>query len=156
METTKVKPEKSAPVLERQVRELDTCFENFWRMLARSMAPPPTDVEMSPKDGRALMVIAQRGRVTMSDLAEMLEVPLSTATRMVERLIDKGLAVRSRIEDDRRVVFVELSGEGKRLHRAYGDQRREMGRQMLAPLSHGEREFFIELMRKIAAPRTEE
>ena len=98
METTKVKPEKSAPVLERQVRELDTCFENFWRMLARSMAPPPTDVEMSPKDGRALMVIAQRGRVTMSDLAEMLEVPLSTATRMVERLIDKGLAVRSRIE----------------------------------------------------------
>jgi DNA-binding MarR family transcriptional regulator len=68
-------------------------------------------------------------------------------------LIEKGLAVRSRIEDDRRVVFVELSDEGRRLHEAYEGQRRAMGREMLAPLSHGEREIFIELMKKIAAPR---
>jgi DNA-binding MarR family transcriptional regulator len=140
-------------VLDRQLRELDATFQGFGRMMARSMAPLASDVELSPKDGRALMTVAHKGRVTMTDLAEQLGVPLSTATRMVERLIEKGLAVRSRIEDDRRVVFVELSDEGRRLHEAYEGQRRAMGREMLAPLSHGEREIFIELMKKIAAPR---
>ncbi len=120
------------------------------------MAPPPTDVELSPQDGRALMTLARHGGVTMTDFSEMLGVPVSTATRMVERLIDKGLAVRSRIEDDRRVVRVDLSEEGKKLDQIFAAKRREMGRTMLAPLSHGEREMFLELMNKITRPRPQE
>ena len=153
-------PSKAAiqtpPVLERQVRELDACFEAFRRDMIRSMAPPATDVELSPHDGRALVTLAGRGRVTMTDLAELLGTPLSTATRMVERLIHKGLAIRSRIEDDRRVVHVELSEEGKRLNQIFLERRREIAGTMLAPLTHGEREIFIELMTKITRPRPQE
>ena len=120
------------------------------------MAPPPTEVELSPQDGRALVSLADRGPLTMTDFSEMLGVPLSTATRMVERLIDKGLAMRSRIEDDRRVVRVELSVEGRKLNQHFLEQRYEMGRRMLSALTPGEREIFIELMTKITRPRTEE
>jgi len=102
------------------------------------------------------MNLADRGPLTMTDLSETLGVPLSTATRMVERLIDKGLAIRSRIEDDRRVVRVDLSAEGNRLQQTFLEQRRAAGRVMLAPLTHGEREIFIELMTKITRPRSEE
>jgi DNA-binding MarR family transcriptional regulator len=146
----------SPPILERQLRELDACFENFNKVMMRSMAPPLTDVELSPQDGRALVTLARHGGVTMTDFAELLAVPVSTATRMVERLIDKGLAVRSRIEDDRRVVRVDLSDDGKKLNQIFVDKRREMGRTMLAPLSHGEREIFLELMTKITNPRPQE
>ena len=147
---------KAPPVPERQVDQLDARFEAFRNVMIRSMAPPETDVELSPQDGRALMTLGGRGRVTMTDFSETLGVPLSTATRMVERLIHKGLAVRSRIEDDRRIVHVELSEEGKKLNKMFLQQRREMGRTMLAPLTHGEREIFIELMAKITEPHPEE
>src|SRR5271165_1385816 len=99
--------------LERQIRELDACFDRFQRVMMSRTAPPLTEVELSPQDGRALVTLSGRGPITMTDFSELLGVPLSTATRMVERLIEKGLAIRSRIEDDRRVVRVDLSEEGK-------------------------------------------
>jgi DNA-binding MarR family transcriptional regulator len=75
---------------------------------------------------------------------------------MVERLIEKNLAIRSRIEDDRRVVCVELSDEGKRLNQIFLEQRRAAARNMLSPLTHGEREIFLELMTKITRPHPQE
>lgn len=156
MQKTAARKPVAPPVFERQVRQLDACFDAFRRTMMGRMAPPPSEVELSPQSGYALMVLADRGRLTMSDFAEALGVSLSTATRTVERLIEKGLAIRSRIEDDRRVVRVELSEQGRKLTRHFLDQRYEMGRRMLAPLTHAEREMFIELMRKITGPRPAE
>jgi DNA-binding MarR family transcriptional regulator len=138
--------------LERQLHELGACFDRFQRVMMRRMALPLTDVELSPQDGRALITLSGRGAITMTDFAELLGVPLSTATRMVERLIEKGLAIRSRIEDDRRVVRVDLSEEGKKLNQKFAEHRRAISQAMLSPLTHGEREIFIELMSKITQP----
>lgn len=85
----------------------------------------------------------------MSDLAETLGVPLSTATRMVDRLVEKKLAVRSRSEQDRRTVQVEISESGKAIREIFRSQLRTMARSWLVPLSKGEREIFLELMDKI-------
>lgn len=142
--------------LERQLRELDACFDRFQRAMMSRLAPPVTDIELSPQDGRALVTLSGRGPITMTDFSELLGVPLSTATRMVERLIEKGLATRSRIEDDRRVVRVDLSEEGKRLHEKFSEHRRAIGNAMLSPLTHGEREIFIELMSKMTRPQSTE
>ena len=138
--------------LERQTRELDACFDRFQRVMMSRTAPPVTDIELSPQDGRALVTLSGRGPITMTDFSELLGVPLSTATRMVERLIEKGLATRSRIEDDRRVVRVDLSEEGKKLHEKFAEHRRAICKMMLSPLTNGEREMFIELMSKITRP----
>jgi DNA-binding MarR family transcriptional regulator len=142
--------------LERQLRELDACFDRFQRVMMSRLAPPITEVELSPQDGRGMMTLAGHGPITMTDFSEMLGVPLSTATRMVERLIEKGLAIRSRIEDDRRVVRVDLSEEGKKLHQKFTEHRRAIGNAMLSPLTHGEREIFIELMSKMTRPQPTE
>jgi DNA-binding MarR family transcriptional regulator len=147
---------ETSRALERQLRELDVCFDRFQRVMMSRLAPPQTDVELSPQDGRGMMTLSGRGPITMTDFSELLGVPLSTATRMVERLIEKGLAVRSRIEDDRRVVRVDLSEEGKRLDEKFAEHRRAIGNAMLSPLTHGEREIFIELMSKMTRPRSTE
>lgn len=142
--------------LERQLRDLDACFDRFQRAMMSRLALPVTDIELSPQDGRGMMTLAGHGPITMTDFAELLGVPLSTATRMVERLIEKGLATRSRIEDDRRVVRVDLSEEGKKLHQKFAEHRRAIGKAMLSPLTHGEREIFIELMSKMTRPHSTE
>jgi hypothetical protein len=49
------------------------------------------------------------------------------------------------------VVQVELSAEGKRTCRIIFEHRLAFGQSMLAALSRGEREIFLELMAKIAS-----
>ena len=151
--TKTASPPSEPKVLERHVRELDACFNAFRYALSKGMKPPPAEVELSPQGGKALMILAEKSPLTMSDLAEAVDAPLSTVTRIVERLIDKGMAMRSRIEEDRRVVRVEISGAGRKLVQHFMEQRYEMARRMLAALTPGEREIFIELMTKITRPR---
>lgn len=100
---------------------------------------------------RALIRLGSSGTMIMSDLASALGVPLSTATHTVDRLVEKSLVVRSRSDQDRRVVQVEMSEQGKALQATLRSKHRAMARSWLAPLSPGEREKFLELMAKISA-----
>lgn len=62
-----------------------------------------------------LWVLEHHGDLTMSRLAEMLDVSLSNATGLVDRMEERGLVERVRVPDDRRVVLVRASEEGARI-----------------------------------------
>ncbi len=113
-------------------------------------------LEISREEIRALLILdsgehatGERLRMMMSSLAESLGVPLSTATHTVDRLVAKGLVLRNRSEEDRRVVQVEMSDYGRKLQEEFRDKRKLMACSWLEPLSSGEREIFLELMSKI-------
>lgn len=80
---------------------------------ARSLAQVDADVTLVQY--RALVVLASRGPQRTTDLAAELEVAPSTATRMCDRLVRKGLAERFRRDDDRRATWVMLTAEGRDL-----------------------------------------
>ena len=61
---------------------------------------------------RTLVVIAVRGPQRSIDIADELQVNPSTGTRMLDRLIRKGLVRRSRSTSDRRVVRIRLTRAG--------------------------------------------
>jgi len=127
---------------------LDALFQRL--VLPRQQAEQP-QVECSREEIRALIRLGTSGRMIMSDLAAALGVPLSTATHTVDRLVDKGLAVRNRSEQDRRVVQVEMSERGKAVQAMLRSKHQAMARSWLAPLSPAERDNFLELMAKISA-----
>src|ERR1043165_4156167 len=62
-----------------------------------------------------LWVLEHHGDLTMSRLADMLDVSLSNATGLVDRMEERGLVERVRVPDDRRVVIVRASAEGARI-----------------------------------------
>ena len=62
---------------------------------------------------RALVVLASRGPQRMVDLARALEVTPSTAGRMCDRLLRKGLIRRYRARADRREVQVSITAAGR-------------------------------------------
>lgn len=62
-----------------------------------------------------LMLISYGKARTAADLSRCGGVETSTMTRMLDRLEAKGLLIRKRSEDDRRIIFLELTEEGKRL-----------------------------------------
>src|SRR5215831_5814404 len=61
----------------------------------------------------ALLLLQRHGERTMSELAEVLGAPLSTASGIGERLARRGLVKRQRRPEDRRVVVVQLTRKGE-------------------------------------------
>jgi DNA-binding MarR family transcriptional regulator len=64
---------------------------------------------------RALVVLASRGPRRIAGLADALDVAPSTAGRMCDRLVRKGLVRRHRARDDRRVVLVSVTPAGRQV-----------------------------------------
>jgi len=64
---------------------------------------------------RALVVLASRGPQRVGDLARALDVTPSTAGRMCDRLVRKGLIRRNRGRADRRAVQVSITAAGRQV-----------------------------------------
>jgi DNA-binding MarR family transcriptional regulator len=83
---------------------------------------------------RALVVLASRGPQRMTGLAEALGVAPSTAGRMCDRLVRKGLVRRSRARADRRSVQVSITPAGRRVVDEATARRRALIAETLARL----------------------
>ena len=76
---------------------------------------------------RALVVLGSEGPQTAGELAGALRVHPSTLTRMVDRLVKKGLADRVADSEDRRTVRVTLTKDGNDLlDEVMASRRREL------------------------------
>jgi DNA-binding MarR family transcriptional regulator len=75
---------------------------------------------------RALVVLASRGSQRMVDLAAALAVTPSTAGRMCDRLVRKGLIRRHRARADRRAVQVSITAVGLQVVNQATARRREL------------------------------
>jgi DNA-binding MarR family transcriptional regulator len=62
-----------------------------------------------------LWLLEHHGDLTMGRLAELVDVSLSNASGLVDRMEERGLVERIRVPDDRRVVLVRVSAEGARM-----------------------------------------
>ena len=83
---------------------------------------------------RALVVLASRGPQRLVDLSCALGVAPSTAGRMCDRLVRKGLIRRHRARSDRRAVLVSITAPGRGVVDQATARRRELIAGILAPL----------------------
>jgi DNA-binding MarR family transcriptional regulator len=60
-----------------------------------------------------LSMLERHGSITMSRIAELLDVSVSNATGLIDRIEERGLVERIRVPDDRRVVHVQLTDVGR-------------------------------------------
>lgn len=63
----------------------------------------------------AIKVIAGHGPIRVSDLAQRLYLHNATVVGIIDRLENQGLVARTRSQEDRRVVMVDLTTHGKAL-----------------------------------------
>ncbi len=62
-----------------------------------------------------MYTVQRHGEMTMSQLADVLNVSDSNATGLVDRMEERGFVVRDRVPEDRRVVVVKVTDAGERL-----------------------------------------
>jgi len=85
----------------------------------------------------------------MTEIADHLRLPISTVTGIVDRLVQKKLVNRSRTEEDRRVVMVELSQNGRKFKNWQLKEHRKVSRAILESLREGDQDILLDLMSKI-------
>jgi len=103
----------------------------------------------------ALWWLRAEGLLSVNQITRRVGTSVSKTTRLVDRLEERGLVWRDRWEDDRRVVRVHLTDEGRELA-AQADQaiQQRVG-SLLLPLDPTERETFLTLLERIVdAQRT--
>ena len=59
-----------------------------------------------------MWLLQHHGDLPMSRMAELLDVSLSNATGIVDRMEERGLVERVRVPDDRRIVLVRIAPRG--------------------------------------------
>jgi DNA-binding MarR family transcriptional regulator len=77
------------------------------------------DIDLSFPELRVLLYIINSGKCIMSELVNSFKIPFSTATGIVDRLIENGFATRSRSTSDRRKVFIKATQKGQKLHQEH-------------------------------------
>ena len=99
----------------------------------------------------ALLMLQRHGERTMSELAELLGAPLSTASGIGERLARRGLVQRRRRPEDRRVVVVRLTRKGETAAGKLREQIDGVLRRVAGALTEEELAQLLALMAKVWA-----
>lgn len=83
-------------------------INHFERMYAEAGAPGLVEHEVMGRLGRA-----PDSKLRIQDLADLLLVSKSGASRIIDRMEEQRLVLRERSDTDRRVVYAVLTGQGK-------------------------------------------
>jgi DNA-binding MarR family transcriptional regulator len=116
---------------------------------ARSLAA--TGDEVTLPQYRALVVLAAKGPQGTAELAAALAVNPSTATRMCDRLVRKGMVRRHRQAGDRRSVRIALTAPGRDLVAEASRRRRAELARLLSALPADQYDPVIAAFRAFAA-----
>jgi len=114
------------------------------------------DLDFSKTELFSLIHLAGREKVTMSELVEYINTPMSTATGIIDRLEKKGFVLRGRSDKDRRIVVVGLSEKGREF---YNELRRTFTSYLeyvLSDLSAEEMAFLVRIAIKMMNKLEEE
>src|SRR5262245_15292596 len=108
---------------------------------AADRANPVVGEKLSLQELKGMRTVGCAGECPiMSKIAGAVRLSLSSVTGLIDRLTEKKLVRRDRSMEDRRIVQVGLTEEGKEIHAAVEKSRLEFAKEMLKTLDAKEQE----------------
>jgi DNA-binding MarR family transcriptional regulator len=112
---------------------------------------PETSGVVSAQESQLLLSVGTKEALKMSEIAKALQLTLSSVTALVDKLEAKAFVTRQRSLEDRRIVRVSLTAEGRKLYDLVEHAQRELSMSVLKMLSREEQDMLLALFRKVAA-----
>jgi DNA-binding MarR family transcriptional regulator len=94
--------------------------------------------ELTFAQARALIILAAKKALTVSQLAKLMDVGNPTASILVQKLVERGLVTRTEDVVDRRQTVVRLSEQGKEIGAGRRSEREKQLQRWLNRLSDDE------------------
>ncbi len=138
--------------------DLETNVErlaNLYMQLSRSFQHRESEIlqgmeaDITLREWHVIFYLGSKCPCIMREIADRLKLAVSSVTGLVDRLVQKGLVVRERPEDDRRIVNVELTEKGREAYRWHFREHLNMFRAMLQTLDEQDQDTLIALFTKI-------
>jgi len=107
------------------------------------------DLSLSKQELFAMMLMNRYGEIIMSQVADYVNISMSTATGIIDRLVKNGYCDRRRSESDRRIVVISLTDKAKKII----DEIKTIGQgyfdRIMQALSLEEQQAFTSIILKI-------
>jgi DNA-binding MarR family transcriptional regulator len=132
--------------------EADAMQRQLWRLLrglARIDQEFLSRYRVTTSQAEALLAFSADSHASMNELSRTLALANSTMTRMVENLVGRGLVRRTEDDQDRRVVRVALTAEGRKLQGSLKEARREIQRLILSEIPEEDRATVLAVLEKL-------
>lgn len=110
----------------------------------------PVLADRSPAQIRALGFLSRSKEQTVGELADLMGVTISTASGLVDKLVDNGLVERSTNPDDRRQVLIRLAPPAIEMHAQIKEIRRRQVLSAVDSLDANQRDLFVKSIQAIA------
>lgn len=107
------------------------------------------DAELSTTQYQALAILAEVEPVTAMAMAGLLRIAGPTATRTLDSLERRGLVVKERDPQDRRVVWLRITGAGRLALEQQKERQRVWMEHILEPLKDEERTQLNDILEKL-------
>lgn len=117
---------------------------------AESLIKEQLGNELTNDQHYILRHINQTGKCTSTELADAFDVNKSAITAIINRMDDRGLIQRTRDEDDRRVVYLTLTKDGKELYLRAQEKVHLLVESIITQFNETEITAFIQTYEKLA------
>lgn len=107
------------------------------------------EADFSLAQYRVLMLVKRRGAMSIHDLQRQLNIAQSTASEMVERLVQQNLLLREKDPNDRRITVFKLSKRAEKILERRRDVMNDCYRKVLEPLTADEQIELVEALETI-------
>ncbi len=127
-------------------------FEDLFRQLKRRADQQwGKHLEQGLNYSQAVIIknLKQNGAQKVSDLAEKLSMTPGAITGIADKLISSGYIIRNRSEEDRRVVFLELSPKGEEIIQSLRKQMGDLFKQLFSGISEEDIGHLIRIYKQI-------
>lgn len=137
---------KSEQVLNTLLIDL---FNDILKIEQKSLQQAPYN-DLSITEVHTIEAIGMYGLKTMSEVANELKITMGTLTIAINKLIKKGYVERQRIEEDRRVVMIKLTKQGKLVYRLHEKFHKDMIKSMITEMTEDEEKILTSAMEKVS------
>lgn len=94
-------------------------------------------------------LLYRKEEVNMTEIADYIHVPLNTATGIISRMERNGFVVRTRSEEDKRVVHICFSDKGMAQFEALVNEMFRYGMQVIGSLTKEEMDLLHKMTEKV-------
>lgn len=104
---------------------------------------------MRTSDFTILEALYHKGRQTIREISEAVLINTGSITYVIDKLENKGLLERSNCADDRRVVYIQITNQGKELMDDIFPKHQRVIEEIFEDVSIEDKQILIDVLKRV-------
>lgn len=127
------------------------CLREMMRLLVRKLGLLERDeascCKITISQCHTIVEVGRTGKISLIDLANILNLDKSTVSRSVDNLVNQGLMVRETDPEDRRFIMLQLTEQGQNIFQEVEQRMEDYFLEIIGTIPDDKREQVIESIR---------